>query len=143
MEELVSWLGKPSLMSQLLDLARVVSAEDGVLDDARLSELVADGVVRRGTAELAMLADPEGEEPVIANTGALRVAGRFFQGTERWLKNRSSDGRIAVGRLIGFDEESTKAQVALIEIGAHVCTPRAPSCSECPLAPWCKYRSER
>ena len=105
--------------------------------------MVTQGTLRRSTAELAMLADPEGEEPVIANTGSLRVAGRYFQGTERWLKNRSSDGRIAVGRLIGFDEESTKAQVALIEIGAHVCTPKAPDCSACPLAAWCKYRSEQ
>lgn len=31
-----------------------------------------------------------------------------------------------VGRLIGFDEESTKAQVALIEIGACHNTPKLP-----------------
>ena len=142
-EEVVSWLGKPTAASQLFDLARAVIADHGALNDARLTELVAQGVLSRGTAELAMLTVPEGEEPVIANTGALRVAGRYFQGTERWLKNRSSDGRIAVGRLIGFDEESTQAQVALIELGAHVCTPKAPDCPSCPLAAWCKYRSER
>jgi DNA (cytosine-5)-methyltransferase 1 len=141
--ELVSWLSKPELAPQLLGLAQAVIGDDEALSDDRLTALVAEGALRRGTAELAMLANPEGEEPVIANTGALRVAGRYFQGTERWLKNRSSDGRIAVGRLIGFDEESTKAQVALIEVGAHVCTPKAPDCSACPLAAWCKYRSER
>ena len=142
-EEVVSWLEKPDLAARLIELARAVLADGGSLDDARLTEMVTSGVLRRGTAELAMLANPEGEEPVIANTGALRVAGRYFQGTERWLKNRSSDGRIAVGRLIGFDEESTQAQVALIEIGAHVCTTKAPACSACPLAAWCKYCSER
>ena len=142
-KEVVSWLEKPDMASDLFDLARVVISDGGALDDARLTELVTQGVLRRGTAELAMLADPEGEEPVIANTGALRVAGRYFQGTERWLKNRSSDGRIAVGRLIGFDEESTQAQIALIEIGAHVCTPKAPDCPACPLAAWCKYGSQR
>ncbi|NPD04508.1 DNA (cytosine-5-)-methyltransferase [Nocardioides sp. zg-1308] len=142
-QELAGWLGKPDLATRLVELARSVTATDGALDDAHLTELVAQGMLRRGTAELAMLANPEGEEPVIASTGALRVAGRYFQGTERWLKNRSSDGRIAVGRLIGFDEESTKAQVALIELGAHICTPKAPDCSVCPLAAWCKYRNER
>lgn len=142
-EEVVSWLGKRDIASQLLDLARAVESDGGVLDDTRLTQLVVRGVLSRGTAELAMLSDPEGEEPVIANTGALRVAGRYFQGTERWLKNRNSDGRIAVGRLIGFDEESTQAQVALIEVGAHTCTPKAPDCSACPLSDWCKYRSER
>jgi DNA (cytosine-5)-methyltransferase 1 len=136
-------LGKRDMASVLLDLARAVESDGGGLDDARLTQLVTRGVLPRGTAELAMLSDPEAEEPVIANTGALRVAGRYFQGTERWLKNRTSDGRIAVGRLIGFDEESTQAQVALIEIGAHVCTPKAPDCPACPLADWCKYRSER
>lgn len=141
-EEVVAWLEKPDLASQLFDVARVVVADGGSLDDARLTEMVIRGSLRRSTAELAMLADPEGEEPVIANTGALRVAGRYFQGTERWLKNRRSEGRIAVGRLIGFDEESTKAQVALIEIGAHVCTPKAPDCPACPLASWCKYCSQ-
>lgn len=141
--EVIAWLEKPDLMSQVFDVARAIAADGESLGDAQLAEMVARGTLRRTTAELAMLADPEGEEPVIANTGSLRVAGRYFQGTERWLKNRSSDGRIAVGRLIGFDEESTKAQVALIEIGAHVCTPKAPDCSACPLAAWCKYRSQR
>jgi DNA (cytosine-5)-methyltransferase 1 len=90
-----------------------------------------------------MLADSEGEEPVIANTAALRVAGRYFQGSERWLSNRNSDGRIAVGRLIGFDEESRAAQIALIELGGRVCTPKAPACNQCPLAAWCRYAAAR
>ena len=118
-------------------------ADGGVLDDAQLASLVSSDLLRRPASELAMIADPEGEEPVIANTGALRVAGRFFQGTERWLKNRNSDGRIAVGRLIGFDEESREAQVALIELGARVCTPKSPDCGACPLSPWCRYASRR
>jgi DNA (cytosine-5)-methyltransferase 1 len=142
-EELATWLGRNDLASQIIELARLVSTGGDILDDERLASLVSDGHLRRGTAELAMLVDPEGEEPVIANTGALRVAGRYFQGTERWLKNRSSDGRIAVSRLIGFDEESTKAQVALIELGAQVCTPKTPDCPSCPLAAWCTYRSGR
>ena len=49
-----------------------------------------------------MVVDSEGEEPVVTSAGALRVAGRFFQGTERWLTNHNSDGRIAVARLIGY-----------------------------------------
>ncbi|WP_219924135.1 DNA cytosine methyltransferase [Nocardioides campestrisoli] len=137
--EVTSWLGKADAASALTELARAVASEGGSLDDDHLENLVARGLLRRAAAELAMIADPEGEEPVIANTAALRVAGRFFQGTERWLKNRNSDGRIAVGRLIGFDEESRQAQVALIELGARVCTPKAPRCTGCPLVQWCEY----
>lgn len=137
--EVASWLGKDEVARVLLDLAVTVGAEGGSLDDDHLEQMVNRRLLRRSALELAMIADPEGEEPVIANTAALRVAGRFFQGTERWLKNRNSDGRIAVGRLIGFDEESRQAQIALIELGARLCTPKAPVCEECPLVNWCRY----
>lgn len=137
--EIASWLGKDDAARVLSELARTLQDEGGSLDDEHLADMVARGMLRRSASELAMIVDPEGEEPVIANTAALRVAGRFFQGTERWLKNRNSDGRIAVSRLIGFDEESRQAQVALIELGARLCTPKAPLCSECPLLEWCKY----
>lgn len=137
--EVASWLDKEDAARVLIDLAQTVGDEGGALDDEHLAQLVARGLLRRSAMELAMIADPQGEEPVIANTAALRVAGRFFQGTERWLKNRNSDGRIAVSRLIGFDEESREAQVALIELGARLCTPKAPRCGDCPLVEWCKY----
>ncbi len=137
--EIGSWLQKDHEVHALLELARTVMAEGGSLDDDHLAQQVARGLLRRAASELAMIADPEGEEPVIANTAALRVAGRFFQGTERWLKNRNSDGRIAVSSLIGFDEESRQAQIALIELGARLCTPKAPGCEACPLNQWCRY----
>ena len=137
--EIGSWLGKDEAVTALLELAGTVTDEGACLDDDHLAEQVSRGLLRRAASELAMIADPEGEEPVIANTAALRVAGRFFQGTERWLKNRNSDGRIAVGRLIGFDEESRQAQIALIELGARLCTTKAPGCATCPLSQWCRY----
>ncbi|MCR1785412.1 DNA (cytosine-5-)-methyltransferase [Nocardioides carbamazepini] len=141
--EVSGWLGREDASAAVLELAQTLTREGGSLDDARLAELVGRGLMRRSAVELAMIADPEEEEPVIANTAALRVAGRFFQGTERWLKNRNSDGRIAVGRLIGFDEESREAQIALIELGARLCTPKAPDCDRCPLSAWCRYGAGR
>ena len=141
LREIGSWLGAETTGSDLLELARAVVAGSGTLDDDNLESLVSSGLLRRSASELAMIADPQGEEPVIANTAALRVAGRFFQGSERWLKNRNSDGRIAVGRLIGFEEESRSAQIGLIELGARVCTPKAPDCGACPLSGWCRYAS--
>lgn len=62
----------------MFDVARAIAADGESLGDAQLAEMVARGTLRRTTAELAMLADPEGE-PVIANTGSLRVAGRYFK----------------------------------------------------------------
>ena len=138
-QEIGAWIRKETTVEALVEAARAVMDDNGSLDDEHLDLLVSRKLLRRSASELAMIADPEGEEPVIANTAALRVAGRFFQGTERWLKNRNSDGRIAVARLIGFDEESRQAQIALIELGARVCTPRAPGCPKCPLVEWCEY----
>lgn len=137
--EVASWIERRDQVTTLLDLASSILATGDSLTDEQLAAHVSEGRVRRVSSELAMIADPEGEEPVIANTPALRVAGRFFQGTERWLKNRNSDGRIAVSRLIGFDEESRLAQIALVELGAKLCVPRAPRCDECPLSAWCRY----
>lgn len=139
--EVCSWLDSAPDADRVLALAEASVARADALDDDHLADLVAQGILSRPTAELAMIAVPGGEEPVIANTATLRVAGRFFQGTERWLKNRNSDGRIAVGRLIGFDEQSCDAQIALVELGTRVCTPKAPSCGECPLSDWCRYRA--
>jgi DNA (cytosine-5)-methyltransferase 1 len=143
LNEVARWLDKEAAGTAALGLAQTLASEGTSLDDAHLAVLVGRGLLRRSAAELAMIADPEGEEPVIANTGALRVAGRFFHGTERWLKNRNSDGRIAVGRLIGFDEESREAQIALIELGSRVCMPKAPECDRCPLVAWCRHGAER
>jgi len=136
--EVADWLGKADIATHVLALAGEIVQSRRSMDDEEMDRLVANGLVSRPVAELAMLADPEGEEPVIANTAALRVAGRFFQGSERWLSNRTSDGRIAVGHLIGFDEESRVAQIALTELGRNVCTPKAPACGRCPLSAWCR-----
>jgi DNA (cytosine-5)-methyltransferase 1 len=141
--EIAGWLDKVDIAEQLLALARTVVASGGSISDTDVVDWIAQGLVSRPVAELAMLAEPKGEEPVIANTAALRVAGRFFQGTERWLSNRTSDGRIAVGRLIGFDEESSEAQIALTELGRRVCTPKAPACGRCPLSTWCRAAAAR
>lgn len=136
--EIASWIDRKVEAEQLADLVRSLGHEDLGLHDAVLDRLVTERRVHRSIADLAMLVDSEGEEPVVTTAGSLRVAGRFFRGTERWLTNHNSDGRIAVARLIGYDESSRPAQLALIDLGARVCTPKAPSCDQCPLQQWCK-----
>ena len=39
-------------------------------------------------------------------------------------KNRMTDGRLAVARMIGYGEKARDAQLALIEIAASICRPR-------------------
>ena len=59
-------------------------------------------------ADLAVLAVPAGiddddsEEPVLAARGVLRVAARFTGEPTLERRNRMSDGRLAVARMIGY-----------------------------------------
>lgn len=135
--EVASWIEKDDEAQALIDLARAVVGPDGLHDD-HLDSLVAAKAIPRPIADLAMVVDAEGEEPVVTSAGALRVAGRFFQGTERWLTNHNSEGRIAVARLIGYEQDSRPALLGLIGLGATVCTPKAPDCAACPLSAWCR-----
>lgn len=143
-QEIAGWIERTDDAHRVRDVARSCASEDaGALHDAHLDGLVAAGLVSRPVADLAMVVDAEGEEPVVTSAGALRVAGRFFQGTGRWLTNRNSEGRIAVARLIGYENESRPALLALMDLGASVCTPKAPDCETCPLEAWCRARADQ
>ena len=73
----------------------------------------------------------------------LRVAARFT-GTGVDARNKRSDGRMAVARMIGVDSvdeggDATGhwAHLALIELASRLCLPSRPKCARCPLEPWC------
>ena len=78
------------------------------------------------------------EEPVIVAKGILRVTSRF-QGTDTESRNKQSDGRISIARLLGLNENSRSAHLALFELGRTVCVSEGPRCSSCPLQRWCEY----
>lgn len=115
---------------------------DGSADEIRklpgLSEAVAD---------LAVLAVPiknrqdsgddnDPEEPVLVTKGVLRVARRFQANTAD-RRNKMTDGRLAVARMIGFGSNSRDAHLALIELANSLCRPSQPVCSQCPLDLYC------
>jgi DNA (cytosine-5)-methyltransferase 1 len=75
-------------------------------------------------------------DPVLVNHGLLRVAARYW-GLPIDARNRMTDGRIALARLIGDGTTSRPAQAGLIEIGRSHCHRGVPVCTGCPLAPGC------
>lgn len=79
-----------------------------------------------------------GNEPVITAKGNLRVASRFH-GIDVETRNRQSDGRISVARLLGLSDDSRPAHLALFELSRVVCTSESPRCDRCPLVQWCSY----
>lgn len=77
------------------------------------------------------------ENPVVVTSAALRVATRFF-GTDP-AKNRQSEGRMAIARLVGGGRGANATHLALIELGTTTCRPATPDCEHCPLRDDCSY----
>ena len=75
-------------------------------------------------------------EPVLVTKGVLRAASRF-SGDPVDRRNRLTDGRLAIARMIGGGPDARQAHLALIELAAAVCRPVDPRCSDCPLAAAC------
>ncbi|MFP4554850.1 MAG: DNA (cytosine-5-)-methyltransferase [Actinomycetota bacterium] len=123
---------------QLEETARWFLDRDDLLGvEATAAEIARAPHVTNATADLACRVVPgETEDPVLAQFGVLRVAARF-QGGVVDRQNRLSDGRLALARMIGGDDRSHEAHLALIEIAGGICTPKAPACGRCPLEPWC------
>lgn len=96
---------------------------------------------------------PDGNhDPVEAPASVLRVAARFW-GKPVDVENKRSEGRVAVARLIGVDDEAAEepalvrtqaalAHIALFEIAQHICRPSNPRCELCPLKVQCRSRDE-
>jgi DNA (cytosine-5)-methyltransferase 1 len=97
--------------------------------------------VNETLADLAILAvatgaEDDSEEPVLAVRGVLRVVARFT-GNRVDRRNRMSDGRLGVARMIGNGRDARDAHLGLIELAANVCRPERPMCAECPLDAMC------
>jgi DNA (cytosine-5)-methyltransferase 1 len=139
-KEILAWIDRGDRASRVIRLARALGARIDPTE-VELQALVAGGLIHQKIADLALLAQAEGEEPVVVTSGALRVATRF-QRNSLGRKNQNSDGRIALAKMIGFGPDARAAQLALLELGTDVCLPARPRCKECPLAAWCRSRNE-
>jgi DNA (cytosine-5)-methyltransferase 1 len=123
----------------LAETAEWLTGHPGMLDDLNLTaaDLVRIPNVSQAVADLAVRVVPgHSEDPVLAGYGVLRVAARFWgEAVDR--QNRLSDGRLAVARLIGGEDTSHAAHLALIELAQEICGPNGRSCDRCPLDSSC------
>jgi A/G-specific adenine glycosylase len=69
-----------------------------------------------------------GAQEAAVDTNVRRVCERLRLGTAQDL--------LAPGRAADFNQ-------AMMELGATVCTARAPRCAECPVAAWCGSRGRK
>lgn len=123
---------------QLAECAEwLLSHPDALTSSATAADLSRAPHITGAIADLACRVVPgETEDPVIAGFGALRVAARF-QGVGVDRRNKLSDGRLALARMIGGDDTSHEAHLAIIELANGICGPQRPECGRCPLEPWC------
>jgi A/G-specific adenine glycosylase len=117
-------LGYPRRARRLWEAAAVVAAGGWPEDLADLP-----GVGRYTADAVAAQVDDLDRVPVETNVRRVleRCAGRHLTPSEALAA-----GRAAGGLLVGRDR-----LLALMDVGAVLCRPRAPRCGECPLAPGC------
>ena len=133
-------MGREQRVTKLLELASwrgegSVEPNETALDYSEAPGLYA------SIADLAALIVPlsgedDSEEPVLATKGILRVTSRF-SGEPVDRKNRLTDGRLSVARMVGGGVNFRRAHLGLIELANSLCRPLEPVCSRCPLSDWC------
>jgi DNA (cytosine-5)-methyltransferase 1 len=135
--EVASWVSREDRAAQLLELARHFSAEP--LAVAQLTEARPKGLAE-STGDVVLLAVPgdgeDNEEPVLITKGVLRTAARY-SGHHLEQRNRLTDGRMGIARMIGGGASARSAHKALLEIAATICRPTKPDCPACPLRTAC------
>jgi DNA (cytosine-5)-methyltransferase 1 len=123
----------------IAELARTLADNPSLLrDDDALRRVHG---LNESLADLAILVVPAGEdddseEPVLVTKGVLRVASRF-SGVPVDSRNRLTDGRLEVARMIGIDTDARRAHLGLIDLANTLCRPQDPACDACPLVKTC------
>jgi len=140
LREIGTLIARSARATQLLELADWLVDHPGALEDYQAASTPIPHVAS-AILELASLVVPvgptdESEEPVLSTKGVLRVAARVT-GENVDRKNRLTDGRLAVARMIGGGADARAAHLALIELAASVCRPVEPLCDMCPLQDAC------
>jgi A/G-specific adenine glycosylase len=84
-----------------------------------------------------------GQRQAVLDTNVRRVHARWLDGVEfpRSAAVTSAERQRALDLLPGKPAAAARASVAVMELGALVCTARKPTCDACPLARHCGWRA--
>jgi DNA (cytosine-5)-methyltransferase 1 len=139
LREIGKWLNRGMRAERILDIAGQLACGPEQLDDDEAVRRIPG--VNEAVADLAVLAvatsaEDADEEPVLPGRGVLRAVARFT-GERVDLRNRLTDGRLGVARMIGIGSDARQAHLGLIELAASVCRPAEPACVNCPLSQLC------
>lgn len=141
-------LGKPERADTLVEAAAwFLDQDDDPFESA--STMAANPHVSERISLLAELAAvEESDGPIIISQAVLRVTARYI-GKPVDRINRGTDGRLALGRLVGgsvyrpSNDEARSAHRAIIELALTNCHVGRPSCATCPLLNGCDHAQSR
>lgn len=142
-EVMAAWagLGYYARARNLIACARTVTTDHGGRfpeDEAELRKLP--GIGAYTAAAVAAIAF--GRRAVVVDGNVERVIARLFAIAEPLPEARKALHAFA-DRLTPADGAGDFAQ-AMMDLGATICTPRAPDCARCPISGWCAaYREGR
>ncbi|WP_297084888.1 A/G-specific adenine glycosylase [uncultured Demequina sp.] len=140
-EVLRAWgrLGYPRRALRLQECARALTDRHGGAVPSATEELLALPGVGEYTAA-AVRAFAFGERDVVLDTNVRRVIGRAWNGTAYPRAHLTRAERSFAAGLVPEDrDEAATWNAAVMELGALVCTSRAPQCAQCPLESDCTW----
>jgi len=132
-------LGYYARARNLIACARAVMAEHGGMfpqDETGLRRLP--GIGAYTAAALAAIAF--GRRAVAVDGNVERVVARLFAVAEPLPGSKKRLRQLADG--LTPEEGAGDFAQAMMDLGATICTPRAPGCARCPVAGWCAARAE-
>ncbi|MET0992618.1 MAG: A/G-specific adenine glycosylase [Mycobacterium sp.] len=132
-------LGYPRRAKRLHECATVITAEHGDVVPADIETLLTLPGVGAYTARAVACFAYRQPVPVV-DTNVRRVVARAVHGRADAAAASSSRDLADVASLLPNDAEAPRFSMALMELGATVCTARSPCCGLCPLSA-CAWRS--
>ncbi len=142
-EVLRAWdrLGYPRRALRLQECARAIVAEhDGAVPDTEAELLALPGIGAYTAAAVAAFA--HGRRAVVLDTNVRRVLGRALEGRALPAPSLGRAERDRAAAYLPADAAtSVRWNVGLMELGALVCTARAPRCDACPLLAVCAWHA--
>jgi A/G-specific adenine glycosylase len=133
-------LGYPRRAIRLHQAATtIVNRHGGAVPHDHQSLLALPGVGTYTAA--AVLSFGFGERHVVLDTNVRRVFARLLLGRARATASLTAAERAVADSVVPDQpRRAVTWAVAVMELGALVCTARAPICEHCPVASWCRWR---
>lgn len=117
--------------------SRIVEAHDGEVPADHDDLLALPGVGEYTAAAIASFAF--GARHVVLDTNVRRVLARAVSGVEQPAPSLTRAERDLAAELLPDESISATWAVAVMELGALVCTAKSPACADCPLLAQCAW----